>query len=582
MEHFKEIAYVFLLDPQGETLAHTFTDALPSELKIANIVGSEEPFSIKPLTIDQGQNFYDIGVPVLKGEAGTIHVGISREQISAEVSNITKIVLMVVTTVLLIFGGGGAMIFARRITNPLTTFIKSVQAVSSGDLEQKIIVNTKDEISTLADSFNVMLDSLRTTNSHLLNEKKYSDEVINSLPGIFCLIDKKGNLKQWNRHLEEITGYSHEEIERMTIFDYIEGEDKNIAVEMMQEAFSKGSVITEIEFYTKNREKITLYLTGYKISIDKETYFIGTGFDITNQKRAEHLLLQTKQDWEHTFNSLSEMITIHDRDYNIINANRAAQHLLKLPELENTLKVKCFEYYHGSNGPPKGCPSCDCLTTGYPCNFEIFEPYLNKHLEIRAMPRFDADNNITGLIHVVRDITERKQIEERIKKGKTEWEITFDNASEIIVLVDKDLNIIRCNRKFSEFTQKPIQDLIGKKFTFFLSTNPEQSEQGTLDGQTEIKLDNGHWLQLSYYPIINDKGEFLHSVLIGTDITIIKNTQEKLITSETEMKKRVDELEKFYNMAVGRELRMRQLKKEIKKLNTELAQCKGNGDSRKQ
>ncbi|MEW6108776.1 MAG: PAS domain S-box protein [Nitrospirota bacterium] len=141
---------------------------------------------------------------------------------------------------------------------------------------------------------------------------------------------------------------------------------------------------------------------------------IGIVEDITDRKRAEEQLFLVKQDWEYTFNSITDMVTIHDKDYNIIRANKAAEKMLGLTFLEKTPYRKCFRYYHGTEAPPEGCPSCDCLKTGIPATFEIFEPHLNMFIEIRAIPRFDSNNNLMGLIHVVRDITERKRAEEKI------------------------------------------------------------------------------------------------------------------------------------------------------------------------
>jgi ribosomal protein L29 len=54
--------------------------------------------------------------------------------------------------------------------------------------------------------------------------------------------------------------------------------------------------------------------------------------------------------------------------------------------------------------------------------FDIFESHLDKFLEIRAIPRFDNNNNLIGLIHVVRDITERKTMEQELKKRIEELE----------------------------------------------------------------------------------------------------------------------------------------------------------------
>jgi PAS domain S-box-containing protein/putative nucleotidyltransferase with HDIG domain len=126
-------------------------------------------------------------------------------------------------------------------------------------------------------------------------------------------------------------------------------------------------------------------------------------------------LIQSKQDWEDTFNTITDMITIHDKDFNIIHANKAAEKILGLPLLQE-IKAKCFKYYHGKDKPMEASPICDCLKTGKYATHEFIEPHLNKFIEIRAMPRFDNNNQIIGLIHIVRDISEKKKDEEKIKR----------------------------------------------------------------------------------------------------------------------------------------------------------------------
>jgi len=148
-----------------------------------------------------------------------------------------------------------------------------------------------------------------------------------------------------------------------------------------------------------------------------------TLYEITKRKRFEELLFQSKHDWQDTFNNITDMITVHDKDFNIIFANKSAEKILKLPYFDEGKMVKCFRHYHGTDSPPNGCPSCACLTTGKPASFELFEPHLNMHIEIRAMPRFDSNNQLIGLIHVARDITERKRMEEEIQKAKYELEV---------------------------------------------------------------------------------------------------------------------------------------------------------------
>jgi PAS domain-containing protein len=147
-------------------------------------------------------------------------------------------------------------------------------------------------------------------------------------------------------------------------------------------------------------------------------YVLAVDRDISDRKKMESYILQSKLDWEDTFDTITDIITIHDKDFNIIRANKAAKEMLKLPSLEVTKAIKCYEYYHGTDCPPENCLSCVCLETGTPDSFEIFEPHLNKYLEIRAMPRFDRDNQVVGLIHVIRDISERKKVEEELQRAE--------------------------------------------------------------------------------------------------------------------------------------------------------------------
>ncbi len=166
------------------------------------------------------------------------------------------------------------------------------------------------------------------------------------------------------------------------------------------------------------------FLQTFSPVIDKKGTIAATvvSKDITERKKAEELILQSKQDWESTFNTITDVITIHDKNYNIIRANKAAEKILKLPFLVGD--NKCFKFYHGTDSPLKACPSCSCLVSGEPANFEIYEPHLNMYLEIRAIPRFDRDNNLVGLIHVVRDISERKLLEEKLHERSITDELT--------------------------------------------------------------------------------------------------------------------------------------------------------------
>jgi signal transduction histidine kinase len=137
------------------------------------------------------------------------------------------------------------------------------------------------------------------------------------------------------------------------------------------------------------------------------------------------------------------MVTVHDADYNIILANKAAEKILHLPILEKAKDRKCFSYYHGTVHAPEGCPSCGCLQNGVAATFESFEPHLGIFIEIRAIPRFDSDNNLIGLIHVVRDITERKHLEQQVKAHNEQLELLVFERTRALENTNKELVLRR-------------------------------------------------------------------------------------------------------------------------------------------
>ncbi|MBI4690236.1 MAG: response regulator [Nitrospirae bacterium] len=181
-------------------------------------------------------------------------------------------------------------------------------------------------------------------------------------------------------------------------------EVQNHTAELADISISFNKLIEKLEDTTKRLQEQTTEL----------------GREISERKKTEDMLSQAKQEWDNTFNTITDMITIHDKDFNIIRANKAAEKILDLPFMERASNIKCFKYFHGTEMPPEGCPSCESIKSGSPIAFERFEPKLNMFVEIRAMPRFDSDNRLTGLIHIVRDISDRKKTEERLRESETQ------------------------------------------------------------------------------------------------------------------------------------------------------------------
>jgi predicted RNase H-like nuclease (RuvC/YqgF family) len=75
------------------------------------------------------------------------------------------------------------------------------------------------------------------------------------------------------------------------------------------------------------------------------------------------------------------------------------------------------------------------------------------------------------------------------------------------------------------------------------------------------------WQQWTNRAIFDKHGNFIEFQSVGSDITERKRMEE-------ELRKRIEDLERFYDMAVSRELKMKEMKNEIESLKVELSKYK--------
>jgi PAS domain S-box-containing protein len=130
--------------------------------------------------------------------------------------------------------------------------------------------------------------------------------------------------------------------------------------------------------------------------------------DITDRKQTEEKMRRILQEWETTFNFISDMIFIQDNDYYILRANRAfANFLHRTPE--DCIGKKCHQLLHGLNSAHPSCACTQVQKTKKPTVIEFYEPYLDRYLEISASPILTDDGDITGSVHIIKDITEQKR-----------------------------------------------------------------------------------------------------------------------------------------------------------------------------
>lgn len=209
----------------------------------------------------------------------------------------------------------------------------------------------------------------------------------------------------------------------------------------------------------------------------------------------KNLDFQLTDDCINILDNITDMITIHDEDFNILHANKAAKKIMDLPDIYNN-STKCYKYYHGTKYPPDGCPSCNCIKTGIPAIFEIFEPHLKMFLEIRAMPRLSNKGKVIGVIHIARDITESKRLEEKLINANNQLE---DKVKERTVKLKAENNERKKIEENLRFTEKELTSHLEelKELNIALKVLLKQRQNDQKDFENNI-LSNLNHLVLPY------------------------------------------------------------------------------------
>lgn len=156
----------------------------------------------------------------------------------------------------------------------------------------------------------------------LQDEKKFSEKIINSLPGIFFIISEDLKMVRFNMQLEGILDYTHEEVLEMHPLDFVVEEDRNKAAENIQQAFETGEVETELRMVARDGQVFPFLMSGIVTVLRGKKCLLGTGINIEERLKVEDELREEKDFIERAINSLPGLFYVLDEDGNYERVNQ--------------------------------------------------------------------------------------------------------------------------------------------------------------------------------------------------------------------------------------------------------------------
>ncbi|HYH22930.1 MAG TPA: EAL domain-containing protein [Azospirillum sp.] len=188
-----------------------------------------------------------------------------------------------------------------------------------------------EEVSEKNHLLSLEIAAQQRVEAALRQEKRFSDDLISSLPGIFYVLDTQGRFTRWNPAFCEVTRYSGEEMGRLNALDLFEGDAKALIAERIGKVFENGEAEAEAPLLTKDGRRIAYHFTGRRTVIDDAVYLVGLGIDISERLAAERRRRESEDKLRGLFELSPLGIALTDMDGRYIEFNEAFRQICGYP-----------------------------------------------------------------------------------------------------------------------------------------------------------------------------------------------------------------------------------------------------------
>ena len=126
-------------------------------------------------------------------------------------------------------------------------------------------------------------------------------------------------------------------------------------------------------------------------------------------RSTEQALTEAARQWHVTFDAVSDAVCLLDPEGRIQRCNRAMADLVG-KGFKEIVGSMCWELMRCASGPAARCPVLRTLGTGHRGELEMH--LRGRWFRVAADPVRDEQGRLTGAVHILRDITEQKRVED--------------------------------------------------------------------------------------------------------------------------------------------------------------------------
>jgi signal transduction histidine kinase len=202
VKNHPDAEYAYVVQPSGEVLVHTFGESgFPTTLRDLGAGITEGGITHRHFET-ANSTFHEFEAPIIDGEYGAVHVGLSENRLLGVVNGVTT--QMLITTVFVaIVGVAAASLLTWLLTRPIVSLVETTRRVGEGDLTARSAYGAEDEIGTLSIAFNQMVDDLESNRATIADTEAARTRLLEKL-----ISAQEEERKRISRELHDTIGQS--------------------------------------------------------------------------------------------------------------------------------------------------------------------------------------------------------------------------------------------------------------------------------------------------------------------------------------------------------------------------------------
>jgi two-component system cell cycle sensor histidine kinase/response regulator CckA len=147
--------------------------------------------------------------------------------------------------------------------------------------------------------------------------KEYAEAILESLPGTFYVFDEELRLKHWNKNFEKVSGFSSEELAGKHPLDFIEEKDRAAVAKKLEYNIANGTATIEANALSKTGDTTPYFFNAVWRTLGGRRHLVGTGVDLSEQKRAQELLRRSEELFRTAFETAADAMAISEMERGI-------------------------------------------------------------------------------------------------------------------------------------------------------------------------------------------------------------------------------------------------------------------------